>query len=188
MQPDEAHKRASLACASWREDHIGKKTPRSLILLRRLRYQSATPVLSFPNRRKNAGKDRIGSSIEVSKHAVAAPRIRFSASAGEVATLAARDLSSGLAAMLGIEVGSSTDASLTQSGIRIDADRLAALEPWRVTPAFKRRAFISDIMTWDYNFPDRLELHLRHDREFISWMARRGLKTFSYIRPPHDTP
>src|SRR5271156_389429 len=220
MQPDEAHKRASLACASWREDHIGKKTPRSLILLRRLRYQSATPVLSFPNRRKNAGKDRIGSSIEVSKHAVAAPRIRFSASAGEVATLAARDLSSGLAAMLGIEVGSSTDASLTQSGIRIDlgnsttsaltspialegdsfdvsradgsiviragteralihaesnlleklgarfppgiaplypridADRLAALAPWRVTPAFRRRAFISDIMTWDYNFPD----------------------------------
>jgi hypothetical protein len=210
-------------------------------------------VLSFPDRRKNDGEDRIGSSIEVSKHAVAAPRIRFSATAGEVATLAARDLSRGLAAMLGIEIGSSTDASLTQSEIRIDlgnsttsaltspialegdsfdvsradgsiviragteralihaesnlleklgarfppgvapsypridADRLAALEPWRVTPAFTRRAFISDIMTWDYNFPDRLELHLRHDREFIPWMARRAINAFSYIRHPHDT-
>ena len=65
--------------------------------------------------------------------------------------------------------------------------RLAALEPWRVTPAFKRRAFISDIMTWDYNFPDRLDLHLRHDREFIPWMARRGINAFSYIRHAHDT-
>ena len=37
----------------------------------------------------------------MSKESVAAPRIRFSANGGEVATLAARDLSSGLAAMLG---------------------------------------------------------------------------------------
>jgi hypothetical protein len=42
-------------------------------------------------------------------------------------------------------------------------------------------------MTWDYNFPDRLELHLRHDREFIPWMARRGINAFSYIRHAHDT-
>jgi hypothetical protein len=189
----------------------------------------------------------------MSKAGVAAPRIRFSASAGEVATLAARDLSSGLAAMLGAEVASTADASLTPTEIRIefgdsttstptspiafDGDsfdvsrgaesmaisagterglihaesslleklgakfppgvapsypriesaRLAALEPWRVTPAFKRRAFISDIMTWDYNFPDRLDLHLRHDREFIPWMARRGINAFSYIRHAHDT-
>ena len=70
---------------------------------------------------------------------------------------------------------------------RIDLERLAAIEPWRVTPAFKRRAFISDIMTWNYNFPDRLELHLRHDREFIPWIARRGINAFSYIRHAHDT-
>jgi len=70
---------------------------------------------------------------------------------------------------------------------RIETGRLAALEPFRVTPAFKRRAFISDIMTWDYNFPDRLELHLRHDCEFIPWMARRGINAFSYIRHAHDT-
>jgi hypothetical protein len=183
---------------------------------------------------------------------VVATRIRFSATAGEVATVAARDLSSGLTAMLGSEVGSSSDASLTQSEIRIDfgnsaaaapssiplegdsfdvsraaesiviragterglihastnlleklgakfppgvaplyphieSARLAALEPWRVTPAFKRRAFISDIMTWDYTIPDRFELHLRHDREFIPWMARRGINAFSYIRHAHDT-
>ncbi len=188
----------------------------------------------------------------MSKAGVVVPRIRLSASAGEVATLAARDLSSGLAAMLGSEVGSSSDASIAPTEIRIDlgnsaaaaaspialdgdsfdvsraaesiviragterglihaasnlleklgakfppgvaplyphieSTRLAALEPWRVTPAFKRRAFISDIMTWDYTIPDRLELHLRHDREFIPWMARRGINTFSYIRHAHDT-
>jgi hypothetical protein len=189
----------------------------------------------------------------MSKQGTAAPRIRFSAKGGEVGSFAARDLSSGLAAMFGTEVESSPDASLAPSEIRIelgdssttaqaspialDGDsfdvsrdaqsitiragterglihassnlleklgaqfppgvapshpriepaRLAALEPWRVTPAFKRRAFISDIMTWDYNFPDRLDLHLRHDREFIPWMARRGINAFSYIRHAHDT-
>ncbi len=69
----------------------------------------------------------------------------------------------------------------------IEARQFAAIEPFRVTPAFKRRAFVSDIMTWNYNFPDRLELHLRHDREFIPWMARRGINAFSYIRHAHDT-
>jgi hypothetical protein len=189
----------------------------------------------------------------MSKQGVAAPRIRFSAKGGEVGSIAVRDLSSGLAAMLGSEVESSPDASLapfeiriklgdsasatqaspialegdsfdvlrgadsitiragTERGLihaatnlleklgaqfspgvaplypRIDPTRLAVLEPWRVTPAFKRRAFISDIMTWDYNFPDRLDLHLRHDREFIPWMARRGINAFSYIRHAHDT-
>ncbi len=189
----------------------------------------------------------------MSKQGAAAPRIRFSAQGGEVGSLAARDLSIGLAAMLGSEVEPSPDASLAPSEIRIelgdsataapaspialdgdsfdvsrgeqsitiragterglihaatnlleklgaqfppgvapsypqiDPARLAALEPWRVTPAFKRRAFISDIMTWDYNFPDRLDLHLRHDREFIPWMARRGINAFSYIRHAHDT-
>jgi hypothetical protein len=188
----------------------------------------------------------------MSKAGVAAPHISFSASSGEVAALAARDLASGLAAMLGSEVGSSSDASVapteiridlgnstaalaspialegdsfdvsraaesiviragTERGLfhaesnlleklgaqfppgmapsypRIDSAKLAALEPWRVIPAFKHRGFISDIMTWDYNFPDRLDLHLRHDREFIPWMARRGINAFSYIRHAHDT-
>jgi len=184
------------------------------------------------------------------------PRVRFSGAGGQLAALAARDLSSGLAAMLASEVGSSPDASLvraemridlgdsahcahtapvalegdsfdvsrvggrdgsiviragTERGLihaaanlleklgaqfppgvapsypRIDSARVGALEPWRVTPAFKRRAFVSDIMTWNYNFADRLDLHLRHDREFIPWMARRGINAFSYIRHAHDT-
>jgi hypothetical protein len=195
----------------------------------------------------------------VSKEGAAAqarPRVRFSGAGGEVAALAARDLSSGLAAMLGMEVGSSPDASIPRAEMRIDLGdsataehaapialegdsfdvsregggagsiviragterglihaasnlleklgaefpagvapsyprienaRVAALEPWRVTPAFKRRAFVSDIMTWNYNFADRLDLHLRHDREFIPWMARRGINAFSYIRHAHDT-
>src|SRR5208282_3604804 len=70
---------------------------------------------------------------------------------------------------------------------RIDAQRLRKIEPYTVTPSFARRAFVSDIMTWNYNFADRLELHLRHDREFIPWMARRGANAFSYIRHAHDT-
>ena len=184
------------------------------------------------------------------------PRVRFNGAGGEVAALAARDLSSGLAAMLASRVGSSPDASIpraemridlgdsaasahaapialegdsfdvsregggagsiviragTERGLihaasnlleklgaqfppgvapsypRIDSARLAALQPWRVTPAFKRRAFVSDIMTWNYSFADRLDLHLRHDREFIPWMARRGINAFSYIRHAHDT-
>jgi len=70
---------------------------------------------------------------------------------------------------------------------RIDDAQLTRIEPFRVTPAFSRRAFVSDIMTWNYNFADRLELHLRHDREFVPWMARRGINAFSYIRHAHDT-
>ncbi len=189
----------------------------------------------------------------MSKAGAGAPRVRFSRVAGEVATLAARDLSSGLAAMLATEVASAPDESLTPTEFRVDfgdsaagasaspvslegdafdvsrapdsiviragterglihgasnlleklgaqfppgvtpsyprieGARLAALEPFGVMPAFKRRAFVSDIMTWDYNFPDRLDLHLRHDREFIPWMARRGINAFSYIRHAHDT-
>ena len=70
---------------------------------------------------------------------------------------------------------------------RIEAAQLGAIEPYRVTPAFARRAFVSDIMTWNYSLEDRLELHLRHDREFIPWMARGGINAFSYIRHAHDT-
>lgn len=54
-------------------------------------------------------------------------------------------------------------------------------------PAFARRAFVSDIMTWHYDTPDRFALHLEHDREFIPWMAARGINAFSYIRHPRDS-
>jgi len=55
------------------------------------------------------------------------------------------------------------------------------------TPAFTRRAFVSDIMTWQYEKPDRFALHLEHDRQFIPWMAARGINAFSYIRHERDT-
>jgi hypothetical protein len=55
------------------------------------------------------------------------------------------------------------------------------------TPAFTRRAFVSDIMTWQYETPDRFALHLEHDREFIPWMAARGINAFSYIRHERDS-
>jgi len=215
-------------------------------------------MLSFLNRRKNDGSESSGVPFRVSKALIgtrAYPRIRFSGRDGEVAELASRDLSNGLAAMLGREVATSPDASLDAAilidlgagaesfppartslkddgyevsrhggdvgsiairagnsrdlihacadfleklgtrfapGVapsypRIDNERLRTIEPWRVTPAFKRRAFVSDIMTWNYSFADRLELHLRHDRDFIPWMARRGINAFSYIRHAHDT-
>jgi Domain of unknown function (DUF4838) len=192
----------------------------------------------------------------VSKEGIGArsyPRIRFSGREGEVAALAARELSSGLSAMLGREIDAYADASSDRAAIaielgegaesthptgsilegdsfevsrhsaaisirarserglfhagadlleklgarfavgvaasypHIDARELAAIEPYRVTPAFTRRAFVSDIMSWNYNFADRLELHIRHDREFIPWMTRRGINAFSYIRHAHDT-
>jgi hypothetical protein len=85
------------------------------------------------------------------------------------------------------KLGAQFPPGVAPSYPRLDSSRVGAIEPWRVTPAFKRRAFVSDIMTWNYNFADRLDLHLRHDREFIPWMARRGINAFSYIRHPHDT-
>ncbi len=69
----------------------------------------------------------------------------------------------------------------------IDPRLLDTIEPQSFDPSFRRRAFVSDIMTWNYAFADRLELHLSHDREFIPWMARRGVNAFSYIRHAHDT-
>jgi hypothetical protein len=55
------------------------------------------------------------------------------------------------------------------------------------TPAFTRRAFVSDLMTWQYEKPDRFALHLEHDREFIPWMSARGINAFSYIRHESDS-
>ncbi|HZZ08195.1 MAG TPA: DUF4838 domain-containing protein [Candidatus Binataceae bacterium] len=69
----------------------------------------------------------------------------------------------------------------------IELGRLAALAPYRVAPAFERRAFVSDIMTWHYEDAERLRMHLEHDREFVPWMARRGINAFSYIRHAQDT-
>jgi Domain of unknown function (DUF4838) len=54
-------------------------------------------------------------------------------------------------------------------------------------PAFTRRAFVSDIMTWQYEAADRFALHMEHDREFIPWMAARGINAFSYIRHERDS-
>jgi Domain of unknown function (DUF4838) len=70
---------------------------------------------------------------------------------------------------------------------RIEPAMLRAVKPYQVAPAFARRAFVSDIMTWHYDDADRLELHLSHDREFIPWMARHGINAFSYIRHARDS-
>ncbi len=70
---------------------------------------------------------------------------------------------------------------------RVDPAMLRTIEPRKVEPAFTRRGFVSDIMTWNYGYADRLEQHLAHDREFIPWMGARGINAFFYIRHAHDT-
>ena len=70
---------------------------------------------------------------------------------------------------------------------RVDPAMLREVEPHKVEPAFARRAFVSDLMTWNYSFADRFEQHLGHDRQFIPWMATRGINAFSYIRHAHDS-
>ncbi len=54
-------------------------------------------------------------------------------------------------------------------------------------PAFRRRAIVSDLMTWHYQTPERLALHLAHDQRFILWMASRSLNAFFYIRHTVDS-
>jgi Domain of unknown function (DUF4838) len=70
---------------------------------------------------------------------------------------------------------------------RVAPSRLDAVAPYRITPAFGRRAFVSDIMTWHYEDPERLAMHFGHDREFVPWMGRRGINAFEYIRHAQDT-
>jgi hypothetical protein len=70
---------------------------------------------------------------------------------------------------------------------KLPAAALTKVKPYSVTPAFKRRAFGSDIMTWNYTHPDRLEMHLKFDQGFVPWMARRGINAFEYIRHAHDS-
>ncbi|MGH8013701.1 MAG: DUF4838 domain-containing protein, partial [Candidatus Binataceae bacterium] len=61
------------------------------------------------------------------------------------------------------------------------------VEPRHAAPAFARRALVSDIMTWHYESPENLRLHLEHDRDFVTWMAARGINAFSYIRHEQDS-
>ena len=69
----------------------------------------------------------------------------------------------------------------------IDRTRLREVQPLEVRPAFRRRCLMSDIMTWHYDDPKMLAMHLEHDRRFIPWMARNSLNSFSFIRHAIDT-
>jgi Domain of unknown function (DUF4838) len=70
---------------------------------------------------------------------------------------------------------------------RINVERLDTVEPLRVVPAFTRRAMASDLMTWHYETPGRLQEHLQYDRQFARWMVARGLNAFSFIRHALDS-
>jgi len=69
----------------------------------------------------------------------------------------------------------------------IDPASLDAVEPSRVAPAFARRAMVSDLMTWHYETPEHLAIHLDGDRRFLRWMAARGLNAFCFIRHTVDS-
>src|ERR1700731_1354592 len=92
-------------------------------------------MLSFRDCRKNDGSESSGVLIRVSKALFgtrAYPRIRFSDRDGEVTALASRELSSGLATMLGRDVAASADASLDRAEIMIDLG--ADAESSRLSP------------------------------------------------------
>ncbi|MBF6567757.1 MAG: DUF4838 domain-containing protein [Candidatus Binataceae bacterium] len=69
----------------------------------------------------------------------------------------------------------------------IEAAALRRIVSRTVAPAFDRRAFVSDLMTWHYSDPARLEEHLSHDRLFVPWMTARGMNAFMFIRHTQDT-
>jgi hypothetical protein len=70
---------------------------------------------------------------------------------------------------------------------RIAPERLFAIPPSAPAPAFARRAFAADLMTWHYEHPERFAAHLEYDREFVPWMAARGINAFSWIRHERDS-
>jgi hypothetical protein len=70
---------------------------------------------------------------------------------------------------------------------RIDVERLFAASSRATAPTFARRAFAADLMTWHYEHPERFAAHLEHDREFVPWMAARGINAFSWIRHERDS-
>jgi hypothetical protein len=75
---------------------------------------------------------------------------------------------------------------------RFTAPQLCGPFPWslaaeRFEPAFTRRAFVSDIMTYHYEDPARLKLHLEEDRRFLTWLGWQGINRFFYIRHARDT-
>ncbi len=123
------------------------------------------------------GKRPLEDSFAVQRHDGAAISIR----AGS-----ARGLLHGATATLQ-KLGARFAPGVAPEYPRIDRSRLSALDSFSLTPSFGRRGFVSDIMTWNYRTPERLAAHLRHDREFIPWMGRRGINAFSYIRHAHDS-
>ncbi len=140
--------------------------------------------------------NRIIIATDFSPQALAAPSANLSGDAFEIARPTPDTIAIHAASERGLlhaavdlltRLGASYPPGVPPRFPRIDGAQLFALTPYQVTPAFSRRAFVSDIMTWNYEFPDRLELHLQFDREFVPWMGRRGINAFEYIRHTRDT-
>ncbi|SRR5579875_258036 len=68
----------------------------------------------------------------------------------------------------------------------LDRARLERVASRTVAPAFERRAFASDLLTWHYEDAGRRAEHLVHDRLFVPWMTARGMNAFLFIRHLQD--
>jgi hypothetical protein len=129
-----------------------------------------------PARRETAAGRLVGDSFTITP---AGPAIEIAAGSDRGLLHGAHDLLESL--------GASFDAWRAPDFPPIAQSDLNAIAPRAVTPAFDRRAIVSDIMTWHYDAPDRLAEHLVHDRLFTSWMAARGLNAFLFIRHARDS-
>ena len=59
--------------------------------------------------------------------------------------------------------------------------------PLVVRPAFARRVFTSDLGTFHYAMPERLQARRAADAAFVDWMVKAGTTGFSFIRHANDT-
>jgi hypothetical protein len=67
------------------------------------------------------------------------------------------------------------------------ASAVAVRDPIEHRPAFARRSYASDLITWHYSMPERLAERLPADVAFIDWMAKAGSTGFLFIRHANDT-
>jgi hypothetical protein len=66
------------------------------------------------------------------------------------------------------------------------AEVVRALPPLLGRPAFARRSWASDLLTWHYTVPSRLAERLPADLAFVDWMAKTGATGFLFIRHAND--
>lgn len=69
---------------------------------------------------------------------------------------------------------------------RLTAEGVAVPE-LREKPAFRVRAYASDIHTWHYSEPEKLRSRLPSDVAFVDWLGKTGANAFLFIHHPFDS-